>query len=367
MGQESIGNVIKFLAPLAVIIASVGIGYGVKKTLDRYRRSREAGDAVRVDQMVLKAIDGLVMFWFALIGTMIALQVSILPAELQAYADMAIAALLTVSVTLGAARVLTLVIRHYLVRVEALSQVVGVIQRIGEIAIWTIGVMVSLSYLGVPITPLLTTLGVGGLATALALQDTLANFFAGFYVLVDRPIRVGDYIKLDTGDEGYVVEIGWRSAKIRALPNNLVIIPNQKLSQSIITNYHLPEQRMSLLIPVGVSYDNDPEKVEKILVEVATEASKEVEGMLGDPAPFVRFIPGFGEYSLDFTLICQVREFVDQYYVQHELRKRIFARFRQESIEIPFPIRTLHLSDGLDDRKAMLQASMKGARANEGA
>lgn len=294
---------------------------------------------------------------FALLGALVAVQVSTLPPDLRTRADSIIGALLTLAITLIAARMLRVMIQHYLSRVDALSQVIAVVQRVGQIALWTIGLMVSLSYLGVPITPLLTTLGVGGLATALALQDTLTNFFAGFYILADRPIRVGDYVKLDSGEEGYVIEIGWRSVKMRTLPNNVVIIPNQKLAQTIITNYHLPEQRMSLLVPVGVSYDSDPQRVEEILIEVASTASGEIEGMLSDPAPFVRFIPGFGEYSLDFTLICQVREFVDQYYVQHELRKRIFARLKQEGIEIPFPIRTLQLADGLDKRtKNVLEA-----------
>lgn len=100
---------------------------------------------------------------------------------------------------------------------------------------------------------------------------------------------------------------------------------------------------MALLIPIGVSYGSDPEKVEQILVEEAKKAVGEVPGLLGDPPPFVRFIPGFGDSSLDFTLICQVAEFVDQYLVQHELRKRIFRRFKEEGIEIPFPHRTVYL------------------------
>jgi small-conductance mechanosensitive channel len=193
------------------------------------------------------------------------------------------------------------------------------------------------------VTPILTALGVGGLAVALALQDTLANLFAGFYISVANQIRIGDYIKLESGEEGYVADISWRSTSVRMLANNLIIIPNAKLGQAIVTNYHLPEKRMSLLIPVGVSYDSDPEEVERILVDVATSSARDIAGLLAEPAPFVRFIPGFGDSSLNFTLICQVAEFVDQYMVQHQLRKRIFARFREAGIEIPFPIRTVYL------------------------
>jgi small-conductance mechanosensitive channel len=150
---------------------------------------------------------------------------------------------------------------------------------------------------------------------------------------------------LDSGEEGYVTDISWRSTAIRALQNNLIIIPNAKLAHAIVTNYHLPEKRMSLLIPISVSYDNDPAEVERILVEEAVKGTKEIPGLLAEPAPFVRFIPGFGDSSLDFTLICQVTEFVDQYLAQHELRKRIFCRFRESGIEIPFPHRTVYLKE----------------------
>jgi len=186
----------------------------------------------------------------------------------------------------------------------------------------------------------------------LALQDTLSNLFAGVHILMEKPLRVGDYVKLESGQEGYVTDVGWRTTRIRMLPNNMIIVPNAKLAQSIVTNYYLPEQRMALLVPISVSYDSDPEHVERILVEEVSRAAGEVPGLLADPAPFVRFIPGFGDSSLDFTLICQVREFVDQYLAQHELRKRIFRRFRQEGIEIPFPQRVVHVRDGEGARPA---------------
>jgi small-conductance mechanosensitive channel len=211
--------------------------------------------------------------------------------------------------------------------------------------ILVVGFLITLSVVGISITPLITALGVGGLAVALALQDTLANLFSGIHILVERSIRVGDFIKLESGQEGYVEDITWRTTRVRMLPNNMVVIPNSKLAQSIVTNYYLPEKRMSVLIPIGVSYASDPAKIERILIEEAKKAATEVPGMLSDPEPFVRFIPGFGDSSLDFTLICQVKEFTDQYLAQHELRKRIFSRFRDEGIEIPFPHRTVYLRE----------------------
>jgi hypothetical protein len=167
----------------------------------------------------------------------------------------------------------------------------------------------------------------------------------------------GDYIRLGSGEDGYVTDVPWRSTILQALANNLILVPNTKLSQAIVTNYHLPEKKMSLLIPIGVSYGSDPDQVEKILVEEALQGSQVVPGLLSDPAPFVRFIPGFGDSSLNFTLICQVSEYVDQYLAQHELRKRIFQRFRKEKIEIPFPCRTLYLEVMAKDKNCRLLRS----------
>jgi small-conductance mechanosensitive channel len=219
--------------------------------------------------------------------------------------------------------------RHY----EPVRNIGSAIETFAKVVFIAVGGMIILDSLGISLTPIITTLGVGSLAVAIALQDTLGNFFAGLYVKADRPIKVGHYVRLESGQEGYVEHIGWRSTHIRALQNNIVVVPNSKLAQTTITNYHLPEKRMALLIAIGVSYDCDPQALEDILVDEAKNAVGEVEGLLGDPEPFVRFIPGFGEFAMDFTLICQVREFVDQYWVQHELRKRIYKRLQREGLQ----------------------------------
>ena len=122
--------------------------------------------------------------------------------------------------------------------------------------------LVILTGLGLQITPILTALGVGGLAVALALQDTLANLFAGFYLTVAKHIRIGNYIKLSSGEEGYLVDIDWRASRLRQLTNNTVLVPNAKLSQSIVTNYHSPEHELVVTIEASVDYASDLDRVE---------------------------------------------------------------------------------------------------------
>ena len=203
--------------------------------------------------------------------------------------------------------------------------------------------MVLLNHFNVPITPILTALGVGGLAVALALQDTLSNLFGGFYVAVAGQVRLGDYIKLNTGEEGCVTDIGWRCTTFRTMADNLIIVPNAKLAQAIVTNYCLPAKRMSASLLVTVGYECDPDAVEKVLAEVLIQAAGEVPGMLGDPAPSVAFDPGFGEVGMGFTASFYVTEFAGQFPVRNELRKRVLRRFRAAGIAIPCPSRTVYL------------------------
>jgi small-conductance mechanosensitive channel len=212
----------------------------------------------------------------------------------------------------------------------------------------TLGVLVVLNGLGLSITPMLTALGVGGLAVALALQEPLANFFAGLFITLAGQIRLGDYLKLDSGQEGYVVDFSWRSTRLRMLANNLVIVPNAKLAQAIVINHHLPAQDLAVLVEIGVDYDSDLARVETVVVQVAREVMSEVAGGVPEFQPFIRYHT-FGESSIDFTVILRGREFVDQYLVKHEFIKRVHARFDREGIVIPFPIRTI-ATRNVDDR-----------------
>jgi small-conductance mechanosensitive channel len=291
------------------------------------------GDAIRLPSMLWSLVLAL---WVAI---EVASHLEQLPRRLSQQLNTVLEVAIILSITLTAAGALsTLIARASEARALG-GPVTGLARTAARALVLVVGGLVLLGALGIEITPLLTALGVGGLAVALAMQDTLSNLFAGMHLLADRPIRVGDYVKIADNVEGYVVDVGWRSTRVRMLQNVVVVVPNKKVAESVITNYDLPEPRLALPLPVAVSLDSDPDHVERVLVDEASRAAPEVPGLLADPPPFVHFIPGFGAYSLDFTLICQVATFVDQYAVQHELRKRILRRFRAEGIEIPLPTR----------------------------
>jgi len=208
---------------------------------------------------------------------------------------------------------------------------------VGSIA----GLFIALQTIGISITPLITTLGVGTVVIGLALQDTLSNFFSGFYILISKNIRVGDYIKFDVY-EGYVKDINWRTTHIRTLSGNVIVVPNSKLTSSVITNYHLPEN-ISVVFSFSVGYKEDLERVEKLLIEITKEVVNKLEAADKSHEPIVRY-RSFGSSGIDLILVVRVKESLDQYLkesldqhlIVHEFIKAIKKRFEEENIEIPY-------------------------------
>jgi small-conductance mechanosensitive channel len=212
--------------------------------------------------------------------------------------------------------------------------------NITRLAILVLGLLVLLSNLGVSIGPLLTALGVGGLAVALALQDTLSNLFAGVHLLASRKVQVGDYIRLDSGEEGKIIDINWRNTTVQQVQNNHAIVPNARLAQSVIINYFRPHPEMSVVVPVGVSYDSDLDQVERVTKEVAAEVMRVVPGGVAGHEPIIRFAK-FGDSSIDLNVVLRTSEFAQQYVIVSEFVRRLHTRYRREGVEIPFPMRTV--------------------------
>ncbi|MEM4259782.1 MAG: mechanosensitive ion channel family protein [Candidatus Woesearchaeota archaeon] len=217
-----------------------------------------------------------------------------------------------------------------------------------QITITVIIFIIMLRYLGVEITPLVASLGIGGLAVALALQDTLSNLFSGFYISSDKTVRIGDYVEIEPTASnpinGYVEDINWRTIKIKTTRNNIIVVPNSKFAQSIITNYEKPEQYMQIIIPVGVSYNSDLEKVEKITVEVMKEIEKTVPGGVKDFNPFIRFNE-FSDSNINFNATFRINKYTDQYLIRHEFIKALKKRYDEEGIEIAYPTRTVYMKN----------------------
>ncbi|MBI4889849.1 MAG: mechanosensitive ion channel family protein [Acidobacteria bacterium] len=336
----------RFLAVLAVAIFVLGV---LRLLLLRGMKKAAQQTETVVDDDIVFSLRGPARLWVILGGLIVAVRtlderdipksVSVILADIMAI-------LFLISVTMVASRVTIIFLRHKMATSGGSQRITTLTTTMIRI-LWAIpGFLVVLRLFEVSLAPALTALGVGGLAVSLALKDTLANVFSGFYISMAGNIHKGDYIKLDSGQEGFVEDVKWRITSLRTLQNNLVVIPNSKLSEALVTNYSYPDKRMALPIQIGVEYGSDLLKVEAALLSVAQASAGQVEGLLADPPPVVRFNPGFGDSSLNLTLVVQIAEFPQQFAVMDELRRRILLRFREEGIGIPFPVRTLDLAPG---------------------
>ncbi|OIK23660.1 mechanosensitive ion channel family protein [Streptomyces malaysiense] len=332
--------VVAGIAVAAGLVAALLSRSLLRRLAEHAKRTRWSGDDVIVD--ALRSI----VPW-ALIAAGVAAGAIVLPLSgtVRHHTDQVLEVWLILVATLSAARVITGLVRTLTQSRSGVAGSATIFVNITRVLVLAIGFLVVLQTLGISVAPLLTALGVGGLAVALALQDTLANLFAGVHILASKTVQPGDYIQLSGGEEGYVVDINWRQTTVRQLSNNLVVIPNGQLAKANMTNYTRPEQRLTVSVQVGVSYDADLEQVERVTAEVVEEVMHKVPGALPDHEPAIRFHT-FGDSRIGFTVILGIGEFSDQYRIKHEFIKSLHRRYREEGIHIPSPVRTVAIQQG---------------------
>lgn len=298
------------------------------------RRWRGKGEtAEKMVRVLAEALGIPSVFWCIAIAIYVGMAASDLPERYLWYFNKTVNVILVFSITLAAASVAAKMFRAYAQRLAIPITGTALVDGAIKGSVLVIGILIILSMLGISIAPLLTALGVGGLAVALALQDTLANLFSGFHILVEKSIRVGDFVRIESGQEGHVDDITWRTTRVRMPSNIIVVIPNRKLAQSVVVNYSLPNELLSTTVTVRVDATADPEKAEQVVVEEARRILRDLPGVVADQEPSVTF--GTGDSFIEFTLSVQVHRFIEQSGVQNELRKRLFKRLRQEGIEHP--------------------------------
>ncbi len=334
-------EIFEYSIPALIVVGTLVSGYIVRGILFRYLHRMAERTTWEGDDIVIAATRGPFLVWVLMIGIYAAVRASkFLPQEIKDGSHNVILGLAIFSVSLTTANILADLIRRSTIRAQVPTP--GLIPNIIRISVIGIGTLAMLStFIGFErIAPLLAAFGVGGLAVALALQDTLSNLFAGFYITLNKQIRVGDLLKLETGFEGVVVDINWRTTTIKDGSQNLVIVPNARLAQMTVTNFALPEPHMTVRINVGVSYKSDPNLVEKVLLDEAKRVMTEFEGFVPNSEPVVRFTD-FADSSMEFALFLHIQDHKLNMPVQTEMRKHIYERFKQEGIEIPYPTRTV--------------------------
>lgn len=303
------------------------------------------------DQLVTTA-KGPVTAYILLVGVYLAVKIPLdLPHTLDSVADRAAA---VAAIVVGAYMINRLGttglawLQEYLGNTPAAntsSWALPLARRSLLIVVAVMAVMVSLDILGVNISPLIAGLGIGGLAVALAIQPTLSNLFAGTYVITEGVVNPGDYIDMEGGVSGYVVDVNWRSTRLRTWGNNLVIVPNSRFAETVITNYSKPDEHVNVYLTCGVAYESDLGRVEQVGNEAMERVLAEHPGAVLDYGAFFGY-ENFGESNVDFWLFVQAKDRLASFEVRSDLIKQLHARLVEENITINYPVRTLHFPDG---------------------
>ena len=351
ISESSLWGPLYALGVFALLVLVAAISQAAFQLVLR-RRMRSASDAL--DTQILSTVRGPVVLFIVLLGLFLGFLV--LTSLTSATYDVldgwdtavrkAWVVVIVGEVSYFASHLTQVLIAWYLRAIAARTvadldaKLLPPIRRVLPLIIYAVGALVALDSLDISISPLLAGFGIGGLAVALALQPTLSNFFAGTYMVTEGELKEGDFIELEGGPAGYIVGVGWRSTKIRSRYNNLIIVPNSHMASSVVTNYYSPTPAMNVIVTCGVSYDADLERVENLVMQVAQQVIDESPDAMKENPPFFGFSE-FGDSNIDFWVFLQARDRWGTFTVTNDLIKRIHTRFKEEGIEINYPVRKL--------------------------
>jgi small-conductance mechanosensitive channel len=357
-----IESVTLLVVPIGLVLA----GYLVGKIFQKFAARRLVELAKKSGwqdkDVIVAAVASVAGFWCTLLGIHTAVMTIPLRPDVSEYLRKLIMSGYIVSATFVLARIAVGYVHVHAVKVRGLLPSTTIFSNITRVAVYSLGALVLLQSLGIPITPVLGALGVGGIAVALALQDTLSNLFSGLHLIASRQVRPGDFIQLDSGEEGYVTDVTWRNTTIRELADNMMIVPNSQLAASRVRNYCQPNTELAVFVEVGVDYSCPLEDVERITLEVAREVMEEVPGSVPSFEPLVRYHK-FGDSSVDFTVTLRAKAFTDQDLIKHEFIKRLHGRYEREGIEIPS--RIVYTSH--EDRTSNSNRQTRASKRDKGA
>ena len=330
-----------------VISGSILLGWLVKKLIFPIFYKLTHKTKWKSDDLVIKTIGHWVILWFFLAACFYVLPIfseaySLSKSNIEIFEDI-IGALYIFSLAWGTASVVSGIIDIRSDQNDSEIASSSILGNIIRVIIYCLGIILILHNFGVAIAPMVTALGVGGLAVALALQSTLSNLFAGLQIIASGKINIGDFVQLENGQKGFIRDITWRNTAIETAQNNFVIVPNSKMADSIVENFFLVDKEITFNVIVGVGYESDLDKVERVSIEVAKKVLLHAEGGVRDFEPFVRFF-NFGDSSIDLKIFLRVTEYANQFIIISEFIKALQKRYKEENINIPFPTRTVYMN-----------------------
>ncbi len=329
-----------WLAPLMIVFGGIALGMVFKQVIHTRLKKAARKSDWEGDDVILDSVESQIVLWFFWAFLSLALRNIDIADPFGIYVSNFLIIILIASVTHAGAKLIVGLLDLWSKKQGGGFPSTTMFTNFVWVTVYIIGLLFILDALDISIAPMLTALGIGGLAVSLALKDTLTDVFAGLHILLSKKVQPGDFVSLDSGEMGYIQNITWRNTKMLERTNNIIQIPNTKLSNAIIKNYDSGDPSFSVKIPVGVGYDSDLEDVERIVLEVANELHQSMDQMNKNSTPSLKF-RGFGESSIDFMVYFRGNKYGDQNPIIHEFVKKLHKRFNDEGIEIPFPMRTV--------------------------
>ena len=334
----------RWWTPLLSLAGGFLVGFLLEKIVVKKLRKLSARTPWEWDNIFAETLSGFPFIWCLLAGVYGMALTATVSADHLKKIEKLLLVVSIVSVTVFVARLSARLAEFYSRKDHGVFPSATILTHLTRVFIYIVGLLTIFYTFGINITPALTALGIGGIAVALALQDTLSNFFAGLQIIASKQISTGDYIKITSGEEGFVTDITWRNTTLLGQPNNTIVIPNAKLATNIFTNFDLPEKEIAVTTQLGVAYNSDLQRVEDIALEIATGVMKEVRGGVPEFEPVVRFL-SFADSNILLSVTMRARDFNSLPLVRHEFVKRLHARFRKENIDIPYSIRPILINE----------------------
>ena len=328
------------LVPALIVLVALTAGIIADRLIRRYIDHHLAVEESTWKYVLVRSMQGVPIFFSFIIGLYWAIDAVEISPTLTKLLSYLLFTSNVFSITRVLARTVDGVVTMYFERSDKNLPKTTLLNNILIGVIYAMGLLVILQYYGISIAPILTAAGVGGMAVALALQEMLANIFSGLHLILSKQLRIGDYIRLSSGEEGRVTDITWRFTTIISLgASSTIVIPNKTIAGANITNFSLPTQNINVSVPVGVAYDSDLAAVERVTIETAKEVLARVDDN-PNANPLVLYTD-FGDSSINFNVILPSRIFDHQGKIKHEFIKALTERYRTEGIDIPYPIQTI--------------------------
>ena len=329
-----------WLSPVLIVSSAVIFGFLFKRFFHSKLKKITKMSKWEGDDILLNSLESQVILWSFLFSLFLVFEDFPIKEEYSTFILVIIKIILIASITHAMAKLVLGLFELWSKKQEGGFPSTTIFTNIVKITIYVIGLLIILDSVNISIAPMLTALGVGGLAVSLALKDTLSDVFAGLHILLSKKVQPGDFVSLDSGEMGYIQNITWRNTKMLERTNNILHIPNTKLSSAIVKNYDSGDPSFSVKVFMGVDYNSDLGHVERVSLEEANKLHAEMEETNKSSQPSFKF-RGFGDSSIDFAIYFRGNRYGDQNPIIHQFIKNIHKRFKEEKINIPFPIRTI--------------------------